>query len=118
VGSNSSFPNGGAGFSQTNYSLSLLGGLSSGVTEAKGKPVISAEAFRYSPRLLFKRSVSRQFYSSLQSRFPELQAQKPVTYSNPTGGTQGIYVRPEMLNMAGFAPNQQVDCMSVPQVTR
>lgn len=118
VGSNSSFPNGGAGFSQTNYSLSLLGGLSSGITEAKGKPIISAEAFRYSPRLIFKRSISRQFYSSLESRFPELQAQKPVTYGNPTGGTQGIHVRPEMLNMAGFAPHQQVDNMSVPQITR
>ena len=116
VGSNSSFPSAGAGFSQTNYSLSLLGGLSSGVTEAKGKPIISVEAYRYSPRLSFKRSISRQFYSSLRSRFPELEQQRPVSYGNPTGGTQGIHVRPEMLNMAGFAPNQKVDCMSVPQV--
>jgi len=116
VGSNSSFPNGGAGFSQANYSLSLLGGLSSGITEAKGKPIISAEAFRYSPRLRFKRSISRQFYTTLRSRFPELQEERAVTYGNPTGGSQGIRVRPEMYQMAGFAPNQRVDCMSVPEV--
>ncbi len=115
VGSNTTFPSGGAGFSQSNYSLSLLGGLSSGVTEAKGKPIISAEAFRYSPRLQFKRSISRQFYSSLKSRFPELQETRAVTYVNPTGGSQGIRVRPEIYQMAGFAPNQRVDCMSVPQ---
>jgi hypothetical protein len=115
VGSNTTFPSGGAGFSQANYSLSLLGGVSSGVTEAKGKPVISAEAFRYSPRLQFKRSISRQFYNTLRSRFPELQEERAVTYINPTGGSQGIRVRPEMYRMAGFAPGQRVDCMSVPQ---
>jgi hypothetical protein len=117
VGTNSS-TSGGAGFSQANYSVSLMGGVSRGITEAKGKPVISAEAFRYSPRLRFKRSISRQFYSSLKSRYPELQQARPVTYSNPTGGTQGIQVRPEILDMAGFAPGQQVDCMSVPEVHR
>lgn len=116
VGSNASFPNGGVGFSQTNYSISLLGGLSSGVTEAKGKPVISADCFRYSPRLQYKRSVSRQFYNTLRSRFPELEEQAAVTYTNPTGGAQGIRIRPEVYQMAGFAPNQRVDYMSVPQM--
>ena len=116
VGSNTSFPGAGGAYSQSNYSISLLGGVSSGVTEAQGKPIISAEAFRYSPRLRFKRSISRQFYSALRSRYPELQETRPVTYSNPTGGTQGIHVRPEVLDLAGFAPSQQVDCMSVPQV--
>jgi hypothetical protein len=114
VGSNTT-TGGGAGFSQANYSISLMGGVSNGITEAKGKPVISADAFRYSPRLRFKRSISRQFYSSLKSRYPDLQQAMPVAYANPTGGTPGIRVRPEVWNMAGFAPTQKVDCLSVPQ---
>ncbi len=114
VGSNTSIGSAG-GYSQSNYSLSLLGGISQGITEAKGKPIISADAFRYSPRLRFKRSISRQFYSSLKSRYPDLQDATPVTYANPTGGTPGIRVHPEVWNMAAFTSTQKVDCLSIPQ---
>ena len=69
VGSNISFPNAAMGYSQVNYSLSLVGGVAKGITEAKGKPVISGEAYRYSPRLRYKRSMPRQFYESLQARY-------------------------------------------------
>ena len=68
VGQNVSFPSAAFGYSQTNYSLSLTGGMAKGVTEGKGKPVLSAEAFRYCPELLNRQSLPREFYKSLELR--------------------------------------------------
>ena len=128
VGTNQSFPNGAFGYGQTNYSLSLVGGMAKGITEGKGKPVVSAEAYRYSPRLSFKQSVPRQFYQSLQTRVARAEARAQertqerapetrtrTTYVNPTGGAKGVSVSRELYDLAGFSPEQRVDYMSVAQ---
>ena len=130
VGSNISFPNAAMGYSQVNYSLSLVGGVAKGITEAKGKPVISGEAYRYSPRLRYKRSMPRQFYESLQARYaPDEQPMQPAAAARPTpsgrlqpatpayatGRQQGIPVSQELYNMAGFDPGQRIDHLSVTQ---
>lgn len=54
VGSNTSLSSGG-GYGQPDFSLSLFGGVSKGVTEGKGEAVLSASAFRYCPELIQRR---------------------------------------------------------------
>ena len=66
VGSNFSFPSAGMGYSQANYSLSLLGGGAKGVTEGKGEAVVSASGFRYSPSLLQKRRVPEALFEKIR----------------------------------------------------
>jgi len=125
VGSNTSVPSGTVGYSQLHYSMSLLGGQSKGVTEGKGKPVLSAAAYRFSPRMSFKRGMPRLFYQRLHLKYgPKLKEQKgqegqeavePVSYGNPTGGKQGIQMSNELLEMAGYNESQKIDYVSVPQ---
>ena len=66
VGSNFSFPSAGMGYSQANYSLSLLGGGAKGVTEGKGEAVVSASGFRYSPSLLQRRQVPEALFEKIR----------------------------------------------------
>lgn len=68
VGSNTSFPSGAGAFSQTNYSLSMLGGFGRGITEGKGVPVISAAAYRYCPEMLDRRSIPAALYERIRVR--------------------------------------------------
>lgn len=68
VGANTSFPNGGGAFSQTNYSLTLLGGRARGITEGKGEAMISAAAYRYCPEMLARRSVPAALYERIRVR--------------------------------------------------
>jgi len=123
VGSNLSFPNGAVGYSQMNYSLSLLGGYAKGVTEGKGKPVISAEAYKFAPRLARKRSLPRRFYRNLQARVKQAEyaqnaerPERPVSRrGNPTGGTPGIRMSQELYDLAGFQEGQRIDYVTVTQ---
>jgi hypothetical protein len=128
VGSNLSFPSGSLGYSQMNYSLSLLGGTAKGVTEGKGKPVMSGEAYRYCPRLANKRRVPGLFYEKMKARYgsnqsqpmtPQLQPQTPQAqpsapaYSTaPASSPKGIEVSQELYQMAGFQ-SQQVDMVTI-----
>ena len=68
VGENVTFPSAALGYSQANYSVSLGGGMAKGVTEGKGKPVLSAEAFRYCPEIIHRQDMPREFYKSLELR--------------------------------------------------
>lgn len=68
VGSNFSFPTAAGAYSQLNYSLSLFGGASSGVTEGKGVAMISAECYRYQPRALQRRAIPQSFYDKIHAR--------------------------------------------------
>jgi len=124
VGSNLSFPGTGFGYSQTTYSVSLFGGLGRGITEGKGKPVMSAEAYRYNPKLAQKRMMPSQFYEALKSRYsqlvpgqgslPALQGQ-PVAPSSQTynGNVQGVQVSRELYQMAGLQAGQQMDLVAI-----
>ncbi|MDI6448822.1 hypothetical protein [Anaerobaca lacustris] len=59
---------GGGGYSQANYSLSLLGGQTKGVTEGKGKAVMSATAYRYCPEMLDRRQIPSSLYDRIRVR--------------------------------------------------
>jgi len=84
VGSNFSFPTAAGAYSQLNYSLSMFGGASSGVTEGKGVAMISAECYRYHPRAIQRRAIPQSFYDKIhasataakQTKVTEKQAPK------------------------------------------
>ena len=62
---NGTFPGIAGAYGQANYSISALGVTADGITEASGRPVLSAEAYRYDPITLEKRRVSREFYNRI-----------------------------------------------------
>jgi hypothetical protein len=67
VGSNISFPGAGGAYSQANYSISLFGSVSSGITEGKGKAMISAQGYRYWPRAVNRRKIPQAFYNKVRA---------------------------------------------------
>lgn len=67
VGSNLSFPGAGGAYSQANYSVSMFGSVSSGITEGKGKAVLSAEAYRFSPGIANRRAIPQSFYDRIRA---------------------------------------------------
>lgn len=75
VGATSSI-SGGGGYSQSNYSLSLLPGASRGVTEGKGEAVMSATAYRYCPEMLARRRIPTSLYERIRLR-PQASASVP-----------------------------------------
>ncbi len=123
VGSTTAFPNMALGYSQLDYSLSLGGGRSKGVTEAKGKPVLSGEAFSFNPRWSRKTSLPRKFYNSLKAR-QEAQAkakekakpnlQLPTLPVSPQG-VRGVSVSNELMEMAGIKQGQRLEYMNAAQ---
>ena len=68
TGTNITFPSAAAGYSQVNYSLSLLGGKATGITEGKGKAILSAEAYRYAPQRVERRRIPAVIYDRIRSR--------------------------------------------------
>jgi len=68
TGTNITFPSAAAGYSQVNYSLSLLGGKATGITEGKGKAILSAEAYRYSPMTVERRRIPTVIYDRIRAR--------------------------------------------------
>ncbi len=58
----------GGGYSQTNYSLSLFGGRTTGVTEGKGEAVMSATAYRYCPEKIARRRIPQSLYDRIRVR--------------------------------------------------
>jgi hypothetical protein len=74
TGTNVTFPSAAAGYSQVNYSLSLLGGKATGITEGKGKATLSAEAYRYSPRTIERRRIPAAIYDRIRFRAPPAAA--------------------------------------------
>jgi hypothetical protein len=68
TGTNITFPSAAGGYSQVNYSLSLLGGKATGITEGKGKAILSAEAYRYSPMTVERRRIPAVIYDRIRAR--------------------------------------------------
>jgi hypothetical protein len=134
-GSTLAFPGASAGFSQSSYSISLLGALSSGITEGKGKAVLSAECYRFCPRALMKRSIPKEFYDKIHiqpkpAAVPAPAAPAPVVPQSNSNGTgeqsaqatenyklpnqySGVKVRQELLDLAGFERDQQIYNLTV-----
>ncbi len=128
VGSNLSFPGAAGGYSQANYSVSLFGAASSGITEGKGKALVSAVGYRFWPEAVRKRRIPQSFYNRIQAshrpapqpgpvdaRRPAPRTVQPAAPGAPaTGHTvtipppqrksdyYGVEVSRELLNMAGF----------------
>jgi hypothetical protein len=67
VGSTTTFPSAGAAYAQTNYSLTLLGGRSTGITEGKGKAMVSVECYRYNPQAAQQRMIPERFYGRIHA---------------------------------------------------
>lgn len=92
VGSNISFPGAGGAYSQANYSISLLGSVSSGITEGKGKAVINAVGYRFWPELARRREIPQSFYNSIRaqtvSQTQPLSGQPSTTLSQPSAPRQ------------------------------
>jgi hypothetical protein len=83
VGTNISFPSASYGYSQTNYSLSLFGGKSRGITEGKGEAVISATGYRFCPELLERRRIPESLYDRIRKRVPQAAAAAPAQKPAP-----------------------------------
>ena len=75
VGSNFTFPSAAAGYSQANYSLSLLGARATGITEGKGKAVLSGDAYRFCPGKTDRRRIPESFYERIRTR-PQAASQE------------------------------------------
>jgi hypothetical protein len=120
VGSNMSFPSAAGGYSQVNYSLSLLGGVARGITEGKGEAMVSASAFRYCPEMLQRRRIPAVLYERIRARPKTAAADgaggKEATRSPATTGAAatareaveqkapvaGVEVSRQLYNMAGL----------------
>ncbi len=69
VGSNLAFPGAAGAYSQANYSVSLFGSVSSGITEGKGKAVVSAAGYRFWPDAVNRRRIPQSFYDRIHADF-------------------------------------------------
>jgi hypothetical protein len=126
VGSNLSFPGAAGAYSQTNYSVSLFGSVSSGITEGKGKAIVSAEGYRFWPRAVKSRSIPQNFYDKIRAQVTQSQSgvrlTQPrqvtvgsATHLTPPAGKQsmGIEISPELYDLAGFNQNQHIENLTV-----
>jgi hypothetical protein len=68
VGSNLSFPGAAGAYSQANYSISLFGSVSSGITEGKGKAILSAQGYRFWPKAAKRRKIPQTFYNKIRAQ--------------------------------------------------
>jgi hypothetical protein len=142
VGSNLSFPGAAGAYSQANYSISLFGSVSSGITEGKGKAILSAQGYRFWPKAAKRRKIPETFYNRIRaqvsSRITETtvqgqngfraprQTQAPSTWGQSSVGAArqsapattrrpqpGVEISQELYDMAGFSEDQHVDNLVV-----
>ena len=83
VGSNTSFPGAGGAYSQTNYSVSMFGSVASGITEGKGKALVSAAGYRYWPAAANRRRIPQAFYNRIQAMVQPVQQPEVVVQQVP-----------------------------------
>ena len=96
VGSNLSFPGAGGAYSQANYSISMFGAVSSGITEGKGKALVSAAGYRYCPAAAYRRRIPQAFYDRFQAKVqPVQQTQEVVQQIPPAAETEMYFDLPE-----------------------
>jgi hypothetical protein len=112
VGSNLAFPGAGVGYSQTNYSISLFGAYAEGITEGKGKAMVSASGYRYWPEVAYRRRIPRSIYDRIRVTKVSEQDAKGVIQGSATtgkrGGQPGVQFSRELYELAGFEQGQQV----------
>lgn len=111
VGSNLSFPGAAGAYSHTSYSLSFIGAVSSGVTEGKGKAMVSAEGYRYWPQALIKRRIPKALYDRIHAKPVTKEENATAQQVQPTAARQkqaGVKVSRELYDLAGFEESQRV----------
>jgi hypothetical protein len=127
VGSNLSFPGAAGAYSQANYSISLFGSVSSGITEGKGKALVSAEAYRFWPQAANRRCIPQAFYDRIRAQLipgpPDMRLTEPphsevgtARWAAPVTGTRrapGVEVSQELYDLAGFNENQRIDNLTI-----
>ena len=124
VGSNITFPGAGGAYSQANYSISLFGAVSSGITEGKGKALVSAAGYRYWPAVVHRRRIPKDFYGRFHTHLTTKPAKKtealviqkaapqrvsPVPPTTAKPDVRGIEMSRQLYDMAGFEENQMVE---------
>ena len=127
VGSNLSFPGAAGAYSQANYSISLFGSVSSGITEGKGKATLSAEAYRFWPKAAQRRRIPQAFYNKIRAQLmPGPSGMRlteprhngvgtvgqtaPVTRKRPA---PGVEISQELYDLADFSENQRIEHLTV-----
>lgn len=121
VGSNTTFPSAAAGYSQANYSLSLMGSKATGITEGKGKAVLSADAYRFYPAMVERRQIPASLYDRIRFRARPVMmqssgAQFPAGGPVETGVPSGLAEMPipeEPLEMQGMPPVSEEDELDI-----
>ena len=127
VGSNLSFPGAAGAYSQANYSISLFGSVSSGITEGKGKAILSAEAYRFWPKAAQRRRIPQEFYNKIRAQImpgqTEMRITKPrqsavgaarqTTPVTRTNQAPGVEISQELYDLAGFDKNQKIENLTV-----
>lgn len=127
VGSNLSFPGAAGAYSQANYSISLFGSVSSGITEGKGKAMLSAEAYRFWPKAANRRGIPKAFYDKIRAQVisgpsgtrltePRQSGVGAARHAAPATGKKpapGVEISQELYDLAGFNENQRIDNLTV-----
>jgi len=127
VGSNTSFPGAAGGYSQANYSISLLGSASSGITEGKGKALVSAEGYRFWPQAVQRRRIPQAFYNKIRAQLMPGPSDMRLTGPRQSGvGTvrqtapvrrkrqsPGVEISQELYDIAGFNENQRIEHLTI-----
>jgi hypothetical protein len=127
VGSNLSFPGAAGAYSQANYSVSLFGSVSSGITEGKGKAIMSAEGYRFWPKAVQHRRIPQAFYDKIRAQLihgpSDMRLTEPrhngvgcaAHAAAPAGKRQppGVEISRELYDMAGFNENQHIENLTI-----
>jgi hypothetical protein len=127
VGSNLSFPGAAGAYSQANYSISLFGSVSSGITEGKGKALVSAEAYRFWPQAVDSRRIPHAFYDRIRAQLMPGPSDTRLTEPRPSGvgaarqavpatgkrRAPGVEISQELYDLAGFNENQRIENVTV-----
>ncbi len=128
VGSNMSFPGAAGAYSQANYSVSLFGSVSSGITEGKGKAMLSAQGYRFWPKAAQRRRIPQAFYSKIRAQLsPRLTApiaHRQQIHSSVGAARQavpvprrkqppGVEISQELYDLADFSENQRIENMTI-----
>lgn len=113
VGSNLSFPGAAGGYSQANYSVSLFGAASSGITEGKGRALVSAAGYRFWPAAVKKRQIPQSFYNRIQASCvltPQIRQESTQPMKHVQSPQPGQSIPPAETVLV---PGQKKDCWGV-----
>jgi len=86
----------------------LFGSVSSGITEGKGKALVSAEGYRYWPQALIKRRIPKALYDRIHVK-PKPKGEETAQEIPPSPIQQqqaGVKVSRELFELAGFEQGQ------------